>query len=131
MKHTFDHAIIQKKDLLLLVLLLAGAGALALGLSLFGGTGTRVAVYVDGRQQEIHALQEDGSFLIRDGAGNENLVVIEDGTVRVEEANCPDRLCVRQGRISRSGESIICLPHRVVIAVEGREGETGTDAVVR
>lgn len=99
-------------------------------LALFGGTGEQVAVYVDGRRQEMHALQEDAVFLIQDSEGNENLVVIENKTVRVEEANCPDRLCVRQGRISRSGESIICLPHRVVVAVEGREGKRETDAVV-
>ena len=130
MKHMFDYAIIRKKDWMLLVFLLAAAALLALCLALFTRTGERVTVYVDGRQQEVHALQEDGTFLIQDGAGNENLVVIENGTVRVEEANCPDRLCVRQGRISRSGVSIICLPHRVVVAVEGRGGERETDAVV-
>lgn len=62
-----------------------------------------------------------------------NRLVIEDGSVRMEWADCPDQLCVQHRGISRDGESIICLPNQIVISVESA-GETtegtGLDGVV-
>ena len=45
------------------------------------------------------------------------------------EANCGDHTCVRMGRISRAGEAIVCLPHRLVVEIVG--GEAAADAVTR
>lgn len=81
----------------------------------------------DGVVEERLPLSEDTRLLLKDASGNENLLVIEGGSVRLEDADCPDRLCVRQGAISRSGESIICLPHKLVITIEGR-AETDSSA---
>lgn len=50
-----------------------------------------------------------------------NIVVIEDRTVFVREADCDNQQCVRQGRISRNGQSIICLPHRMIITLKDAE----------
>ena len=46
----------------------------------------------------------------------------------MEEADCPDLLCVHQKAISKEGESIICLPNKVVVTIRGGE-ETELDAV--
>ena len=46
-----------------------------------------------------------------------NTVEIKNGTVTMRWADCKNQLCVRQGKISKSGESIICLPHRVSVTV--------------
>ena len=46
------------------------------------------------------------------------------------EANCGDHTCIRTGAISREGETIVCLPHRMVVRVEGGEGAP-FDAAVR
>ena len=43
------------------------------------------------------------------------------------EADCPDRLCVRRGPVRYAGETIICLPHKLVVTV--RSGLSGYDAV--
>jgi len=48
-----------------------------------------------------------------------NTIVIDNGQVYVEEADCPDGLCVKQGKIRRAGESIICLPHKLIIRIVG------------
>ena len=42
----------------------------------------------------------------------------EEIDARIEEADCPDKLCVKQGTVSESGESLVCLPNRVVVAVK-------------
>lgn len=50
-----------------------------------------------------------------------NLVEIGDERVRVIEADCPDKIDVKQGYISKIGETIICLPNRLVVEIKGVE----------
>ena len=52
-----------------------------------------------------------------------NLIEIGDGEVWVVEASCPDELDVKQGKISRSGEIIVCLPNKLVIEIKGTDDE--------
>ena len=54
-------------------------------------------------------------------------VTADDGGLRVSEADCPTRDCVHTGVISRSGQSIVCLPARIVIQLTG--GAADDDAV--
>ena len=56
-----------------------------------------------------------------------NAVEVADGAIRVREADCPDLRCVRQGPIARTGEVIACVPHGLLITLEGGQG--GVDAV--
>ena len=46
-------------------------------------------------------------------------VVVENSTVRVAQANCPSQDCVHTGAISRAGQSIVCLPARLTVTIEG------------
>ena len=58
--------------------------------------------------------------------GRYNKVVVMNGEVKIEEANCPDRLCVKSGAIRVSGQTIVCLPHRVVVRLTGT-GDSQSD----
>lgn len=49
-----------------------------------------------------------------------NLIEITPNSARILEADCPDKLCVVQGAISKAGQTIVCLPHRLVIHIEGK-----------
>lgn len=60
-----------------------------------------------------------------------NLLEIGDEKVRVIEADCPDKLDVKQGYISRVGEVIVCLPNRLVIEIKGTRAETNVDGLSR
>lgn len=63
--------------------------------------------------------------------GHNVVEILEDG-VRVYEADCPDQLCVHQGKISKAGEIIVCLPHRLLVSLSGEDGnEKGIDAQTR
>ena len=57
-----------------------------------------------------------------------NKLEVENGRIRVLEADCPDGICKRQGWVSGGLIPIVCLPHRLVITFEG--GISGVDAVV-
>ncbi len=66
-------------------------------------------------------LDQDAELDIDDGRGGTNHLVIRDGVAYVTTANCPDKICVesyRQG-IRYNGETIACLPHELIVAVEG------------
>ena len=57
----------------------------------------------------------------------ENILEVTDGGIRMKSANCPDKLCVHQGRIDSGASPIVCLPHRLVVQV--RDGYSATDAI--
>ena len=63
------------------------------------------------------------------GADGYNFLVIENGYAYMKDADCTDKICVHQGRISKVGETIVCLPHKVVIEIKGENTEL--DAVVQ
>lgn len=90
--------------------------------------GSRVVITVDGREYKTLELWEDTVLVVEGANGGKNHLIIENGAVRMEEASCPDQVCVRQRAISHSGESIICLPNKVVVKVVG-EKEDDVDAV--
>ena len=105
--------------------LLLAAGVLSLLLRP-GGGGAWAVVSVDGQEIARYRLDQDREETI--GQGDYNILRIENGAAAVTEANCGDRTCVVMGPISREGETIVCLPHRLLIRVEGGEA-SGVDAV--
>lgn len=87
-----------------------------------------VTIYQNGDIYFKGSLAEDNSISISDCHGNYNLILINNNTVKMSDAKCPDKLCIKQGNISKNGESIICLPNRVVIQITSEE-ESGLDTV--
>lgn len=83
---------------------------------IYEADGAFVEVTVDGKIQNVYPLDEDGEYRIETDAFI-NTIQIKDGMVFMKEANCPDKLCVKQGKITKDGQSIICLPHRMVVRV--------------
>ena len=82
------------------------------------GTGASAVVTVDGEEIGRYYLNRDGTFSLNGGS---NVLVVENGEAWVSEANCPDKVCMGMGKISRNGEFIACLPNRLLIVVEGGE----------
>ena len=75
-----------------------------------------------------YPLDVDASYTITGANGGTNLLVIEDGAARIEEASCPDGVCVHTGRIRRNGQSIVCLPNQAVVEiVSDTENSSGVD----
>ncbi|MGL4738731.1 MAG: NusG domain II-containing protein [Cellulosilyticaceae bacterium] len=48
-----------------------------------------------------------------------NLLVIENEQVAIVEADCTDKICIEPGFISKPGQSLICLPHKLYVEIEG------------
>lgn len=73
-------------------------------------------------------LSKDSTTVVSTELGT-NLVVVENGTVRVSEADCPNHDCVNQGPISKAGQQIVCLPHKLTIDISDREAAPTYDVV--
>ena len=118
-----------KNDIVLIAALLLVALAAWGLLRLTRARGAEAVVTVDGAAVAALPLSEDAVLTVGEGQGFSNVIEVSGGRVRVRDADCPDRLCVRTGWVSRDGESIVCLPHKLVVTVRG--GEAGPDAVSR
>lgn len=117
-----------RNDLIFVGVLIVIAGILYIGIQLFYSNGGKyIRITVDGREEKVLSLKQNTTYTIEHG-DNINVVEIKDGQVSVKEANCRDGLCEKQGSISKNGEAIICLPHKVVITVISDE-ENDVDAV--
>ena len=76
-----------------------------------------VEVTIDGRGYGTYPLSKDDTIEIKNGDVT-NTLVIKGGVADMTSADCPDHLCVKQKAISKEGESIICLPNKVVVTVK-------------
>lgn len=119
----------RKNDLILIFAALLLAAALWGALAVFRSEGAYALVTVNGEEYGRYALDKDTQQSIISGE-HSNLLVISEGGARISEADCPDKLCVNQSEIRYSGQSIICLPHKVVVEIVGGE-RSNIDAVVR
>jgi len=75
----------------------------------------------------LNTVTNPYTITIEDSLGT-NVIEVERGRIRMLEADCQDRTCVRQGWASGVATPIVCLPHRIVITFEG--GSPDIDAVV-
>lgn len=94
-----------------------------------GKKGAEVLVTVDGNEYYKGSLFVEKELQIREG----NTLLIRNGKADMTEADCPDQICVKHEPISHAGETIICLPNRVVVTIVSDENtmEEGVDAIVR
>ena len=111
----------KKQDIWLIAGILVIALAAALIWQLRKETGAHVIVRIDGSATAEYSLNQDREVELEGYQGGKNLMRIRDGRVSVTEADCPDGICVNEGEIQYSGQTIVCLPHRIVIEIEGAE----------
>lgn len=116
----------KRNDLILIgCLLLIGIFSL-LGVEWYKSETTKngeAIVFVEGKEIGRYSLKQDDEILI-EGFQGTNYLIIRDGKAWIEEAQCPDKICIHAGKISKNGETIVCLPNKVVVEiVNGTENE--------
>ena len=116
----------KKNDWILLIIILVTATFIFLMRYFLGDKHPGyVTVRLNGEVAETYDLSKDIVVKLNGGT---NTMRIEDAGVKMIEADCPDKLCVHQKTISKSNESIICLPNNVVLQIMGQD-EAELDAV--
>lgn len=112
------------------VLLLAGLAAVCLGaiaaMELLSPPAVTAEIFQDGeliRTVDLTHVVQPYSFSLTSPDGGSNTVEVEQGRIRVSQADCPDQVCVRQGWVSDGVVPVVCLPHQLVIQIKGEAGE--------
>ena len=107
-------------DIILVVSLLVISLSVFLIVRLTAEEGAVAVVSVDDVVIGEYPLSVDGEYSLNGGT---NTLLIKDGKASVIYASCPDGLCVNQGRISMTGERIVCLPNKLMVEIRGAEEE--------
>ena len=106
--------------IILIVLIVIAIGSWIAVTVLFDVNGDYVEVIVDNHVQKVISLNDDGEYQVDDGEYS-NIITIKNREVYMKSSDCPDQICVNQGNIKKQGESIICLPHKLVIRIASEE----------
>jgi len=117
----------KKTDLILVVIALIAAAGIWLFYSAGADHGLTAVVTVDGEVRAELPLDETDSIEIETEWGY-NIVHTENGQAFVAEADCRDQICVEHKKIDKTGETIVCMPHKMVVEIIG--GEEEMDMVV-
>ena len=122
-RNTADPLKINRYDIILTAALAAAAVICVILFAGFHDTseGAFVRITVDAEEYGIYELSQPVQIRIETDRGN-NLIQIRDHQVTMLEADCPDGYCIRKGPISRIGDTIVCLPHRVVAEILSADG---------
>ena len=110
----------RKNDIILIAVCLLLAAVLFAVYMLSADEGACAVVRIDGNEVSRYSLLVNGRYELNGGT---NIIVVDDGSVYMETADCPDGICVSQGRIRRTGQCITCLPNRVTVTVEGGKSD--------
>lgn len=88
-----------------------------------------VQVYKDNKLYKEVPLDSEEEFTIKDG-NHINKVRVHDRGVEVIEANCPDKVCVKTGFITKPSQNIVCIPNKVSIKIVDKNTDDKIDAMV-
>ncbi|KAJ52779.1 hypothetical protein BD780_002096 [Clostridium tetanomorphum] len=69
--------------------------------------------------QEITIKTKDNHF---------NKILIEKNKISIIDADCPDKVCIKTGPISEPGDTIVCLPNKLIITIDGSKANSEIDA---
>ena len=105
---------INKHDLILILVIVIMSGIFILINNLTSNKGNIAKVYYDSELIKTIKLNKNDTYIVK-GYNGDVKIVVKDGKIKVEEENSPKHLCSKQGYISKSYETIRCLPNKRVI----------------
>ncbi|MGH1831172.1 NusG domain II-containing protein [Enterococcus gilvus] len=111
--------------IILLLVLLSFAPVVVFSLNRASSSTQEAVLSVDGEEIKIFDLSDKSqtyTYRYEEKDGDYNLIEVKDGRIRIKEADCGDQICVRRGWIDQSGETIVCLPHKLLIEIKSSDG---------
>lgn len=125
-------SIIKKSDILLIILLSVFAFVFVFIFDFSKQKGAKVIIKVNGKVYKILSIQEDTkSDILSEESEVTNSLEIENGKATMYYANCTDKLCLKQGSIQHTNETIVCLPNKVIVEIVNTTDDVLFDAIVK
>lgn len=116
-----------RNDILLIIAIIGLSVIAILGFQLFSTKDNlKALVYVEDTVVLEIPLEEDKEYTVQ-GKISEIQIVVQANKIKITDSGCADKICMHLGEISRSNQTLTCLPNRVYIKIVGREG---VDSVV-
>jgi len=112
----------KKADIILLVVILALSIAGFIMLRSSSNDDSIIEVSIAGEVTETHPLNVDAKYDIASEYGY-NTILVENGQVKVIDADCANKDCMNFGAISQEGQIILCLPHKLSVRIVGGGGD--------
>lgn len=122
---------LKKRDIIVILLLLL----LSLSMAFFvqkiksGEDGNYLRVELNGKEYGKYPLNKDKKFKIKIDDDEFNIVEIKNGQVSMKEANCRDLLCTHMPSIKKVGETIVCLPHRLILEIVSEKEDSDEEEI--
>lgn len=119
------------KGLIIFVVILTLISLAYINKQAFSNSNKYISIQVNGKEVKKIIFDKNlvGNTIPIESEFGYNLIEIGDEEVRVIEASCPDKIDVKQGYISRVGETIVCLPNKMVIEIKGMDKDTEIDII--
>ena len=119
---------IKKADIVLFFVLLAVGLAISWASLNSGQAGDKVRISVGGETYGVYDLAQDRTIQVRQN-GHTNNIIIEGGHVSMASSDCANQVCVNTGAIYLAGDSIVCLPNRVMVEILSESKGGGVDVI--
>lgn len=116
MNNIQNKKLINKRDILIITAVFSAAAAAFIILSFYRESGKNAVISVGNETKmtlELNDKAETEGFEL-EGA----VIEVQKGRIRVKSSDCPDKVCVHTGFISKKGEKIVCLPKKLIIEIE-------------
>ena len=121
---------IKKNDIKLIGVILVMAFIAIVIANILKTDGSKVVITIDGKEYESLDLNINKTLTIQGNDGEYNTLTIKDGVVSMIDASCPDQLCVKHKGIHYDNESIVCLPHKMILKIINGE-DNGVDIIAK
>ncbi len=114
-----DKKLFRKADIIIILAVLVIAGVFLLW-QYSSGDNLRAVIAVEGKVVETLDLDKiTGKKVIIPDTSPKVKIVAEKGSIRFDEAECRDKICVSRGKLYRKGDTAVCLPSKTVITITG------------
>ena len=115
--------------LLIVLLIVLGASSLFI-VSLFQAQGETVQIFQNNEIKFQFNLNEEKRFVIENQSGFIQ-IFIEDKKVWVNDSSCSAKICKKMGKISKTGQTIVCVPNKIFIQIVGKNKDKYIDAITQ
>ncbi len=119
----------KKTDVIIISVLLAlSIGGYIIYKNVFSSTKALAQIYYESKLVKSIDLSENKDYTFRLDMNDHVLIhVHSDGSISFEQSDCPDKVCIRSGRLSMVGESAACLPNKIVIKIVSKDKHNNDD----
>ena len=115
----------KKNDYYLIIGILLVTGIVVLTSNLISrnnsGSAAVAVVTIDGKEYNRYPLDRDVTERIELPDGAYNVISIHDGICEIQEASCRDQICVHHMNVQYDGQTIVCLPNKLVVTIENSD----------